>query len=492
MHRRLGRGSLYAAMGALGLLVAPRQGAAQNVRVTGVTSMQYVQMRPLERDSLFSSYDPNGAEFRQLADGTPIHCGSTNYCYWYKSLGIATAAPLLQDLSFTSWGMAQGMSIHADVRARTQLITDGFIYPRANDKFDLLDAYAEWQRSWGRARLGRQWVNGGLGTYDFDGVSALVRRDRWSYEGWAGRALVGGINDTHASGVLAAVENFPPDQDGWILGARTRFRSSQGSTLAAMYQRVVVNDRSGVYSERAAVDASARIAKLSVDAAFAYDFATGAWNEGRVRLSSDRTRAVSVSAEIKHYVPFFELWTIWGAFSPVGYNEARSTIDWRPAGSHWSLSTHGAYRKYEETNAGLTLSTNGWRAGADLSWVGAGAFSALGTYDVAIGNGASRSDGSASFRWNRGDDFSAGIDLTALQTIYEFRVGTGRVMGAAFNLSKRLFDDLSVSGDIGLYRHIQMLGAPGPDWNQKRASLRLEWSVGRDPGAPAANKAVKP
>jgi hypothetical protein len=66
------------------------------------------------------------------------------------------------------------------------------------------------------------------------------------------------------------------------------------------------------------------------------------------------------------------------------------------------------------------------------------------------------------------------------------------VMGAAFNLSKRLFDDLSVSGDIGLYRHIQMLGAPGPDWNQKRASLRLEWSVGRDPGAPAANKAVKP
>lgn len=492
MNRRFALLVAVGALATLGTLVTPARSQAQNVRITGVTSMQYVQMRPVERDSLFSSYDPNADEYRRLPDGTLIHCGSTDYCYWYKSLGIATAAPLIQDLSFTSWGMAQGLSIHADVRARTQLITDGFTYPRSNDNFDVLDAYAEWQRPWGRARLGRQWVNGGLGTYDFDGASALVRRDRWSYEGWAGRALVGGINDTHTSGVLAAVENYPPDQDGWILGTRVRFRPNLSTSLAAMYQRVVVNDRSGVYSERAAFDASTRYAGLSLDGAFAYDFATGAWNEARFRVSTTRTRTISVSTEIKHYVPFFELWTIWGAFSPVGYNEARSTVDWHPSGSHWALSTHGAYRKYEETNAGLTLSTNGWRAGADLSWTGSGSFSALGTYDIAIGNGASRSDASTSFRWNRGEDFSAGVDLSALQTIYEFRVGTGQVFGVAVNASKRLFSDLSISGDIGLYRHVQLLGEPGPDWNQKRASLRFEWSVGRDPGAPIAPKAVKP
>ena len=165
-------------------------------------------------------------------------------------------------------------------------------------------------------------------------------------------------------------------------------------------------------------------------------FRSGAWNEARIRLATNRTSTVSVSSEIKHYVPFFELWTIWGAFSPVGYNEARTTVDWHPAGTHWTLSSHGAYRKYEETNAGLTLSTDGWRAGADLSWVGDADFSALGTYEIAIGNGASRSDGSAAFRWNRGDAFSASLDLSALQTIYEFRVGTGRVLGVALSLSK--------------------------------------------------------
>jgi hypothetical protein len=189
-------------------------------------------------------------------------------------------------------------------------------------------------------------VNGGLGTYDFDGASALLRRGSMSYEGWAGRALVGGINDTHASGVLVAVENFPPDQDGWILGARARFRNTQGASLAAMYQRVVVADRSGVYSERAAMDGSTRLGTLSVNGAVSYDFATGAWNEARIRLATNRTSTVSVSSEIKHYVPFFELWTIWGAFSPVGYNEAtpsplRSTFPpFRPSMS--SASAPGA------------------------------------------------------------------------------------------------------------------------------------------------------
>ncbi len=461
---------------------APRTAQAQGVRITGVTSVQWIQMRPVERDSIAAAVEPGSDEWRRRPDGTLVHCGTEPFCYWYASRPITAAAPLLQDLSFTSWGMAQGLSLHADVRARTQLVTDGFIYPRANDNFDVLDAYAEWQRQWGRARLGRQWINGGLGTYDFDGASALVRRGRWTYEGWAGRALIGGLNDSHASGALAAVENYPPDQDGWIFGARTRLRTADGSTLAAMYQRVVVNDRSGVYSERAAFDATTRFVGLSFDGAFAYDFASGSWNEARLRASTPRTRVVSLSTELRHYVPFFELWTIWGAFSPVGFNESRTTIDWRPTGSRWALSAHGSYRLYEETNAGLTLSTNGWRAGADLSWNGDGAFSALGTYDVAIGNGASRSDASASFRYNRGDDVSAGVDLSALQTIYEFRVGTGRVFGLGLNASKRLRDDLRISGDVGLYRHIQLLGEPGPDWNQQRASVRFEWSVGRDPG----------
>lgn len=474
---------------ALGLLVLlPGLLPGQGVRVTGVTSMQYVQLRPIARDSIAAAREPGTDEWRRRADGTLVHCPDGGYCYWYASTPVTSAAPLLQDLSFTSWGLGQGLSLHADLRARAQLVTDGLVYPRANDRFDLLSAYAEWQGEWGRGRIGRQWVNGGLGTYDYDGASLLLRRSHWSFEGWGGRALIAGLNDGYASGVLASVENYPPDQDGWIVGGRARFRHANGSTATAIYQRVLVADRSGLYSERAAFDLATHLGPLSVDGALAYDFASGAWNEARLRAATPRVHALTLTTELRHHVPFFELWTIWGAFSPVGFNEARALVDWRLPGSALTLSAHGAYRRYEDTDAGLSLRTNGWRAGADLSWVGDGPLSATAGYDLQIGNGASRSDGTASLRWSRNDDLSVGIDLSALQTIYEFRVGTGRVLGLALDASKRITDDLRISGDVGVYRHVQLEGAPGPDWNQQRASLRLEWSVGRDPGAPAGKR----
>lgn len=478
----------FAAAISLGLaaLFTTAELGAQGVRVTGVSNVQLIQLRPLRRDSVLATSTTGTDEWRTRADGSVVHCGSGAYCYWYRSDAIVSAAPFLQDLSFSSWGIAEGVSVHADIRARTQLAGQGLVYPRADDHLDVLDAYAELERRWGRARLGRQWVAGGLGSYDFDGASALVRRQRWTFEGWGGRALVAGLYDGYASASLAAVENKPPDQDGWILGTRVRMRTTGGTSAAATYQRILVADRSGVYAERAAFDAVTRVSDLTLDAALAYDFATGAWNEARLRVATSRTRAFGVSAEVRHSVPFFELWTIWGAFSPVGFNEARATVDWRSAAGPLSASVHGAYRKYEEAKGGFELRNNGWRAGGNLSWSDKGPVSAMASYNVDIGNGASRNDARATVRWSRDDNFAAGFDVSAMQTIYEFSVGTGRVFGFAFDLSRRLASDLRLSADAGLYRHVQTLGAPGPDWTQQRASLRLEWSLGRDPGAPAA------
>ena len=55
---------------------------------------------------------------------------------------MVNAAPILQDLSLSGWGWMEGLSFRADVRGRTQLGSDGFTYPRANDHFNVLDAYA--------------------------------------------------------------------------------------------------------------------------------------------------------------------------------------------------------------------------------------------------------------------------------------------------------------------------------------------------------------
>src|SRR3970282_167458 len=93
--------------------------------------------------------------------------------------------------SFRTSRWRRGGSRRGSAFTRT-LACDGLVYPGATDRFDLLDAYAELERSWGRARIGRQWVMGGLGAYDFDGASLVLRRGRLSAEGWGGRALAGG------------------------------------------------------------------------------------------------------------------------------------------------------------------------------------------------------------------------------------------------------------------------------------------------------------
>src|SRR5450759_160117 len=115
-----------------------------------------------------------------------------------------------------------------------------------------------------------------------------------------------------------------------------------------------------------------------------------------------------------------------------------------------------------------------------MNWLGAGAWSAFGSYDVDVGFGASRTDGRASVRWAASPDTWLGLAGSALQNIYEFRLGTGRVFGAMLSGGQRVGPDTRLTFDAGLYRNVLTNGATGPDWTQRRASVRLEWTLGRD------------
>jgi hypothetical protein len=450
--------------------------------------MQLVELRLLVADSIASSAVPGTGEWRTTAGGVPAICPVTSaFCQFERSGNRVSAAPVLQDLSVAAWGWGEGLSFHADLRGRTQLggSTD-FLYPRAGDHFDAVDAYAELDRATWRGRLGRQWVTGGLGAYSFDGADAFVRHDQFTFEGWSGRALLSGLNEPHTSAQLAAVDNLPPQQDGYLFGARARFRSAGLTTAALTYQRVLLADRSGLYSERAAFDASSRELGAAIDLGLTYDFATGNWNEARLRIGAGGGGSLGYSVEARHSRPFFELWTIWGAFSPVGFDEGLATVDWKPRASQFSYSVRGAYRKYAETNAQMTLRTNGWRVGGDARWQGTGALSAFGSYDVDVGSGAANTDVRAGGRWMASSDLSFGVDAMVTQNIYEFRVGTGRIYGASFDGAVRVAPDVQVVLGAGLYQHTLTNGAPGPDWTQRRASVRIEWTLGRDPGMTAA------
>ena len=473
---------------AIALWCPPLLGA-QGVRISGVTTMQFVELRQLVLDSVVASQVAGTEQWRTTADGLPALClAGAPFCTFERSGSRINAAPVLQDLTLAAWGLSEGLSLHANVRARSQLGGTGeLLYPRADDHLQVLDAYAELDRMAWRGRVGRQWISSGLGTYSFDGADALWRHDAISLEGWGGRALVAGLNEPYTSAQLAAVDNLPPPENGYLFGGRVRYRPNPLSAVALTYQRVLLSDRSGLYAERASLDASSREHGVTADLGLDYDVAALQWNEARLRLGTPPGRMLAYSLEARHSRPYFELWTIWGAFSPVGYDEARGTVDWSGHSSPVSVSLRGAYRTYEDAGTAVPgLRSNGWRAGGDVRWQNEGALSAFGSYDVDIGSGAANTDVRAGARWDRSDDLSLGADLSATQNIYEFRVGTGRIYGAALDAAVRVLPDVRFVVDAALYHHLLSNGAAGPDWTQRRATARFEWTVGRDPGMRAS------
>ena len=459
---------------------------AQGVRVNGVSAMQLVDVRPLVEDSVPIGQASGTGPYRLLPDGTVVRCVAGDaYCRFLSSGTRKTAAPLVQDLRAVVWGLGQGISAQAHVRARGSLGSADATWPRADDHFDAIEAWLEMDREQWRARLGRQWTTGGLGLYNYDGGSLLFRPGRARIDVFGGRSLVVGLNEPATGPELGAVDDLPPDEDGWLIGASAVVPFGTRGSVAGTYQRVIRADQAALYSERIAGDISWLLFGGSADAALAYDISALEVNDASLQFARPIGRGVAGSVELRRHRPFFDAWTIWGAFSPVAFDEARAELTWRNTAGNIGVDVRGAWRAYGETNAGLEstpLRTDGWRAGAGAEWLPRQAWMFYADYDVDIGFGASRSDIAAGARWMPDESRWLGLVANGLQHIYEFRVGTGRIIGLRLEGGTRITPDVRLLADLALYDHHLTEGAAGPDWSQRRFSVRLDWTVGRDPG----------
>ncbi len=478
---------------ALALAVARSGAGAQGVRITGVTTARLVELRPLVDDSVppgDAVDSAAGSDLRRLADGTIVRCGGAPAACRFRRAGDrASAVPVTQDLHVTAWGLGTGVSVVADLRVRA-VAGSRALWPRAADGFDALAAYAQLDRAWLRARAGRQWVASPLDVRSFDGVSMQARAPRGLLvDAWGGWSLVPGLNESHVSAEIAAVDELPPERRAWVLGAAARTATPLRGALAASYQREIRTDRAALYSERVAADWTARLGRAGLDASWAHDLAAGEVNELRLRLrlppvGIGRLRGVTIAAEGRRYRPFFELWSIWGAFSPVGFVEGRAQASW--SGGRVSALAFGAYRDYREADAGFpggALLGHGWRAGGDAAVRVAPAWTATGRYALDLGFGASGSDGDVGLRWDPGRGLFAGVHASAFQLIPELSVGTGLMWGGGVDAGWRVAPDTRVVGDLSLYRQGgRDAGARRADWSQRRATLRVEWTMGGDPG----------
>lgn len=485
---RVGAPVVLAALVASFACVAPAR--AQSVRVSGATTMNYVELRPLRIDSVPASSTTGDGVLRRAPDGRTVECGvSAPYCYVYGTGTVANSVPALQDLTVSVWGFGRGIRFYAHARSRAVVAGSTTLWPLANDHFDGLEAYLELERRSFRVRVGRQYDVSGLSFDNFDGASVLVRPMRiLSLEAYGGRRLEQGLNEPVTSSALSAVEPFAPTSPGVLLGLRAQARPIPALSVSATYERVIAANRLGLYSERLATDGMVRGGLLSFDWAMQADLATGNLNELRGQFTYLPASRVSVRAFARRHQPYFDLWTIWGAFGAVGFVEGGAGASWRSAGGTLSLSGDATRRHYLETDAAVgfaPIRSTGWSVSTAGALALAPRWALDGQYGLDLGFGAAKSQGALRLRRTLAGGSSVALTGTAFQTADELRVNSGTVVGLGLSGGVQLWERSRVDGSVFDYRHMGRVPENGPDWSQVRASITFTWTVGAEPGLPA-------
>jgi hypothetical protein len=469
------------------LLSVPAPADAQSVRVTGSTVLRYVEVRPLVRDSVPAEEVGGRGLLRQTADGQVVRCMMGDlFCRGTSPGDRVSSIPSTQDLEVSVWGFGEGLRGFAHLRGRTAWGSNPDLWPQADEALDVLAAYGELDRERYRVRAGRQWTTSGLGFYNFDGLALTVRPiPGLSVDGQVGRSLVRGLNEPRTGGALEAIEELAPIEPGLMLSGQLRYRPSPRLALSALYHRDVRDDRAGLYSELARAEGVFRFGEASVEGAMEADLAGGEFNELRLRVRAPPVLSTALSAEVRRYRPYFELWTIWGAFSPVGFDEGRLDLTWATARGDLILRGEASYRSYDDTGMETGVGrfrTDGWGLGARANWSPWEEWRLEGGYRMEVGFGAARSEGNAGVQRHLGDRGHVAVRGLAFQRLYEFRLDHGVVVGLGAEGGFRLTDRSRAVGSVTGYRHVDRGDRSDMDWTQLRANLRLQWTIGPEPG----------
>jgi opacity protein-like surface antigen len=471
----------------LAVLTRTSPGAAQTVLVSGSTSVRYIELRPFVRDSVPAGITVGDGLLRQLPDGRVVRClPGDAYCRDVRPGESVSTMPLIQDLNLSAFGFGRGLRLYSHVRGRSALGAERGLWPQENDHFEVLALYGEMERDNLRIRAGRQWKVTGLGYYNFDGVAVALRPSETMWiEAYGGRSLVRGLSEARTSGALESIEDLSLANAGVLFGLHARYRPAPRLALSAAYQVDVRGDRAAAYSELAIADGVLRIGLGSVESSVELDLAGKALNQARVTLRSAPVGRATLFAEARRYHPYFELWTIWGAFSPVGFDEGRGGVTWTSPDSRLSGRVEASYRSYGDaaTDSPDDYRTTGWGTGVGATWTPWQPWTVDAYYRLESGFGASRWEGQAGIRRAFAGTGSLALQGVAFQRLYEFRLDKGTVVGFGGEGSVPFGDRGHVFASAMIYR--QHGGGPSAiDWNQRRASLRFEWMLGSEPGSP--------
>lgn len=466
----------------LAALVVAAPAPAQGLRGLVSARGNVIELRDLAPDSLPADQVPGADIRRRLEDGTVVTCIPDEFCRWYATGDRHTVSLVTQDLVVAGWPGLEGLSGHAHLRGRYG--SDDF-WPRTDQEVEVIAAYGSWDRGDFRIRAGRQFRTSRLGYRNFDGAAFQWRGFEYvRIEGYGGWALSPGLNSPHDGDLLEEADAFPPGERGLVWGLDVLGRAGRSASGQFGYERVIrTGEGDALYSERASASMKLDLERVAVEGSVTYDVAFDEVNEALVRVVLPLPSAVEVSGEARRYSPFFELWTIWGAFSPTGFSEGRISAAWRVPGSDVLLNGGAVYRDYDETDTEAsfpTIEDDAWRAFGGARWERSVWF-VDGRFLADRGAGAARYGGDLLLGRRFGTGTHLAVRGVSSQSFSEFRLGEQSTTGWSAEGSVQL-GDLTLSGSWGLY-DIAFEDQPRlRDWTQQRGHLGVTWRFGSEPG----------
>lgn len=482
----LSRGALVALLGA-GVLAlgAPAAVLAQGVRGTATTTLRYLTLRPIELDTVARAdiLDDDGV---LTFEGDPVFClPDGQRCTRYLPEDVQHGVLATQDLSATAWGLGvQGLSATVLLRARQDLSGD-FAWPTGDDAFDAILAYAELQRSFYRVRAGRQRTLSGLGFAGYDGVDLLLAPASWlRAEAYGGRSLARGLSEPRHE-ALRGIEDFIFDQNAYVVGGFLELAPAVGTSVGVRYQREIWADRVGLISERASVDLRSSLpGPFRLDGSLDYDLAFAQVGKAHVTLRSQLPEGWGwLELTGRRYVPYFEMSTIWGFFSPTEYNEAEARgtlLKLRPL-TVWAAAGWRKYGDPEISVIGPPIADESQRYSVGARWL-AGELTAYGEYRLETGFGAFLSSGDVEVRYRTSPWLTLSARGSAFQQIEQFRVGENVVLGGGVGADIEGPRDIRLRSGVDVYSQAYENRPSQADWNQVRAYTILSVPFGSDPG----------
>lgn len=457
---------------------------AQGYRVRLDNRIQRVAFRGVQLDSIPASaavIGPGGGDFSP--DGFAVRCDlSTGFCYFFRPGAEQRAAPAVTAADLTLWGLGlTGLSFHGSVRVAFDL-GEAEVWPGTDPRIQLLEGYAEYSTEPFAGRLGRQVYSSRLGFSGFDGARVTVRDVRRGFEavGYLGQGLARGIALPVTSSALNPLDDFQPHDRQIVAGAALGYNGALAD-VRLDYQREVDPRSDYFVSERAALAGDARLTpRVAISGGADYDIAQGLWGSADIFLRYSAPSWAG-TAGFQGYRPHFELWTIWGAFSPVAYQAVTGSASYSGL-PHLQLRARGTRFFYEKTETEtplVSVEDHGWRFSLGATWTPMDRLSFELGHEAEFAPGGSYASYDGAVSYAPLDQLLLTLHGAKLTRPLEFRFDEATLHQVGIEATWRPSDRWQL--DVSAARYMEKRDRPdaaGFDWDQTRLSARLSLLFG--------------